>query len=157
EEGTRQFLKENIMPLTKKVSDARDEILARIRNSKGQIDPRLSEQAQVDRILKNEYVEFNPNDYSPRFRKVFQIGNQDLVLPKHIDEAIKSIMDRDNKLPAHGVWDKSLKMFKFSVLFGPRHLAHVGLGGLMFMAIREPEALLHLWTAAKMVKDGTVP
>jgi hypothetical protein len=54
-------------------------------------------------------------------------------------------------------YNRSMNLYKFSVLTGPRHLVHVAIGGAMFAMLREPRTFAELGRAARMVQDHAAP
>src|SRR5215472_4499784 len=77
--------------------------------------------------------------------------NLDAMMPVHDPERFGSAGAR--RLSPTAVYDKTLRVFRFSVLTGPRHLVHVGAGGIEALMMREPFAPLYLAQSLKILKE----
>lgn len=89
-------------------------------------------------------------------------GPEGMLVDKNALSTLEAITKGSREgIPLKGAWDKSLRIFRTSVLTGPRHVAHVVFGGSMFIAMRDPGALRFypqgIKIARQMMKDGTIP
>lgn len=152
-DATRRFVDETVMPLTINAGEVKSALREVMRARYH--DPE-SLAAAVDQAMKKQYRRFDPaNPFSGD--KILTGHDNDVLLPKHVDQALDGLMGAQRRLPVKGLWDKSMNVFKFSVLTGPRHLVHVGLGGMMFGMLREPGLLRQLPAAFKIAKAQEIP
>lgn len=150
-DATRLFGTEVVQPLTRTAGDVKADLRA-IYNARGYTDEQVV--SAVERDIEKGFARWDPeNPFSRDTPRT--TSDADLLLPMHVHRAIKGLMGYQNRLPVKGLWDKSLNTFKFAVLTGPRHLVHVGVGGLMFAILREPGTLLQLRNAFKIVKGDS--
>lgn len=72
----------------------------------------------------------------------------DVYLPRDVVESMETMMGTKNtgalataeKVFQSAGYAKGMRLFRFSVLYGPRHFAHVVVGGLVSMALADPGA-----------------
>lgn len=111
----------------------------------------------VAQEINRTHAEFNPAQYTiPGLR---MNSKETWVMPKVIKRGFDRLIDKDHLVPAKGVWDKTMNVWRFSVLTGPRHMVHVGMGGLMMMMGDSPDALLDVGAAKNLMKgyrEGTL-
>ena len=132
---------------------ARGEALTR-RQLKAQVGEDMAGQAK--RLMSKEWESFNPETYG--ISNTARLGRPgELSIPIGVARSLKAMM-QDFKLPVAGDFlSKVNNIYKLSVLTGPRHIVHVGIGGMMMAMLREPSTILHIVEAAKMVREGRVP
>lgn len=152
-DATKTFVERYISPLGRRAGDIKDELRNSLRWKYNNPDELAS---AVDTMMQKNYNRFDPA-HPFTTDNVYAGYDNDLIIPKHIHKTLEGLMNYQNRLPIAGTWDKTLNIFKFSVLTGPRHIAHVALGGMMFMMGREPGGILELPKAWKMVKNGEMP
>ena len=80
---------------------------------------------------------------------------QKMYLPKALVGALKQF----EKERRAGLLAKGNKLFRYSILgLSPRYTAHILFGGTMMLALRSsPHALGMIGTAARAIRDGTLP
>lgn len=96
--------------------------------------------------------------YTPlNLNKMFGSGKvrlstaDEILIPNDLARAMDQLTP-NGQLPVKGLLQKSTGVYKVAVLTSPRHLAHVGVGGLMFMMLREPAAITKLAEAFNLTK-----
>jgi hypothetical protein len=120
---------------------------------------------EAQRLAGTEWEEIKPATYglksfatNPRFA-----ANDTIMIPKWLATNLHYMMPKDvaeqtHRLPLlSSVYDKSLRVFRFSVLTGPRHLVHVAVAGLLPLMMREPGSLTHLASAWRLIHEGNAP
>lgn len=107
--------------------------------------------SMVEREINQHYRAFDPTAFGPTYK--IKGGNTRYMIPKGLDKGFRSLLDTDGKLPTTGIYNKIMNVFKLAVLTGPRHLVHVGLGGLTMQMLREPGAVTDLARAYDLVKN----
>jgi hypothetical protein len=96
---------------------------------------------------------YTPLDLNQMFGsgKVRLSTADEILIPNELDRAMKQLMP-SKKMPVKGLLQKSTGVYKVAVLTSPRHLAHIAMGGLSFMMLREPQAISKLASAYNMTK-----
>lgn len=155
EQGMQMLIDDHLMPLTTTHGAIFDQYL---KIARGEVDSLAARGTSVDGyaqdLLKKEWVKFDPSGGWHQAISHFIKGNtDDLYLPRGVDKAM-SLMMRDKKIPVVGEQSFPMKVFKYAVLTGPRHLAHVMLGGGMFMSLDDPLAWRMLAKGHSMFKSG---
>lgn len=156
--GTVEFIDTHVMRYARTLDDVRAEYL-QIASDNAKLHPSISIPAEAERLMRKEWIEFDPNSFVA-MSKASVTHPANMVIPKPISNALFGrfgLVRGEGALPLKGAWDKSLNMYKFAVLTGPRHIAHVALGGMTFLMLRRPTALLEMKNAAEMVRNGTMP
>ena len=89
----------------------------------------------VEREMKKHWVEFKPESYG--FQKYYASpAGKKMMIPKGYDVALQK-MTTSSGLPFKGILDPAMKLWRFSVLTTPRHMAHIALGGMTMGALQE--------------------
>lgn len=148
--GQKAFIDEHLMPLTSTVEKELPSYVEAVRGTNPEIvGENLNGMARA--AMMKDYVPFDPNRYGwARFIKITK--GQELLLPKGVAKALDQMGGRG--LPFSGRALPGMGIYKMAVLTGPRHMAHVGFGGLTFMAVREPGAIRFIGAAHRMLKNG---
>jgi hypothetical protein len=79
-------------------------------------------------------------------------------LPRDVARNLQSFAKDTNRLFSNPVYRTGMKIFRTSVLYGPRHFAHIVIGGLFPIAMAEPTAFLELaksWPHWSALMHGT--
>lgn len=79
-------------------------------------------------------------------------------LPKDVARNLQSFAKNENRLFSNPVYRGGMKIFRTSVLYGPRHWAHIVIGGLMPISLAHPGAYLDMVRAFphfRALMDGT--
>lgn len=151
--ATREFINNWVMKFAESKMAKEEEYRNMVRD-----DPRVptsSVAAEAKRRFDKEYEAFDPEKYG--VRRYINVNSADsLVVPKGVARSLR-MMEKQYKLPLSGVYSKALNVYKFSVLTGPRHMVHVGIGGLTMAMLREPRTLLYLREASRMIREGQAP
>jgi len=112
-------------------------------------------EAAIKKEIESKYDVFNPSEYADGFDP-----EQQYLMPKAIKEGFARISE-GARFPFKKTHQKVTKVFKVSTLSGPRHLVHVGVGGVVMMAIRDPGALMtaitHPMEVWKTMRTGELP
>lgn len=154
-QGTQHFISQYVAPHTTTLDSARESISRAIDTSETVQGGRVSTANHVDSELAQKYWNYDPATGNVTH---VDLRNPDsLVIDKNFGKALQQLMGKENRLPLRGAWDRSMRVFKLSVLTGPRHMAHVAFGGAMMLGLRDPMALREIVSAAKSIRDGTIP
>lgn len=116
-------------------------------------------EARVHQLIKENYEDFDPQAFGVRPVDLGMKNNSvKLLLDKDAAKALHAMMDPNRFREMGKNWfHKGTSLYKFSVLTGPRHLAHVTFGGMMFMMGREPLAPIHFLRASKIIRGVASP
>jgi hypothetical protein len=150
-----------ISPHMKKVEDIEPQFIKLSRediNARRRL-PTRSIAAHAQALFNEEWETIKPEVFGlqdwggiGRFSKT-----DELVVPKWLATNLKSLMPKDQRgahvMSPSGAYDKALKVFRFSVLTGPRHLVHVGIAGLVPLMMREPFSPLHFRSAIRILRE----
>ncbi len=122
-------------------------------------DPSLSKEEAV-RKIEEDYVPFKSSDYGVK-RLSRSLGKDERLIPRHLDREMKRMIPRpENFTGVKGMWDKSIRGYRFAVTgVSPLHMAHVTFSGAMMMAGRtDPIGLMRaLPETMRMIRSGEVP
>lgn len=149
--GEQAYFNSYIKPLTVKTADIEHQYLDLAHRS----DPQLVGEKLLGRakqLQQKDYVEIRVDTRgAPHgWKSIINPSNDEgVLLPKEVANALDR-MSGDKEF-LHGKNLPGMNLFKMAVLTGPRHMAHIMLGGLVFTLVREPEALRFLkqgWEAA---------
>jgi hypothetical protein len=105
--------------------------------------------------LREDYVPVSEMGAKYLGRRTMDVlpNAEHLFLPKTMSKNVERVMGQMDRMT--GVVDKATGVYKFAVLTGPRHIAHVEFSNLMYMMLEEgPFPLLKMREAHKMIKDG---
>lgn len=149
EKGTRAFIDNHLMPFVKKRDDIIEPYLKIARDESGMIGEHVA--GQAERLMLNDWVRFDPEKFG--FGNFVSHQSEDTFIPRGIDRALSQLTDH-RSIPVIGDRSTAMKVFKFSVLTGPRHLAHVVLGGMMFGLLDDAGFISKITSAHAMVKQG---
>lgn len=158
-EGTVQFLDKFVLAKAKTRSFLDAEYLKTVSEGRYQARRRPSHglAAQAADELSKGWTQIRPDDYGLKEWPGGRYHAEDIYIPKTMAHHLKGLMPSDRhglaRLPMYGAYDRGLKVFRFSVLTGPRHLVHVGLGGLFALMMRDPTAPLQFYRAYRIVRD----
>ncbi len=109
--------------------------------------------ASASQLVKENFEDFNPGDYGLRKSHFGHQLDNAVLIDKDMAKTLHAMMDQTSFKQIGGHWImRGTSLYKFSVLTGPRHLAHVGFGGMAFMMLREPLAPLQFLKAARILK-----
>lgn len=110
----------------------------------------------ADTMIEREFVPFDPHQYIPTWKGA---PGDVYMIPKSIKKGFDMLMEGD-KMPLHAIREPLHRMFKVSVLTGPRHMVHVGVGGLVMTGLQDPGAAIELIAHApaifKLARDGKI-
>lgn len=111
-------------------------------------------------ILAQKYTPFSitAGRYLSR-REMSAIPDKELLfIPREMDRSLNRLMGQFARDGLKGAYDKVMKVYKYAVLTGPRHIAHVLFGGLMFMGLEQGAfPLMKIAQARKWIKEGLPP
>lgn len=102
---------------------------------------RYKDPALIRDHLKEEYAPFDAKKFTGHDMGLDP--GDEWMIPRGVAEGFDRLM-KGNRLPFAKVTDPLHRVFKFSVLTGPRHFVHVAVGGLVMMNLAEPGATLEL-------------
>ena len=155
-DATLAFWEDSLKPMLRKGSDLKDAVA---KEHQAMIEHDISATAVgvTDALIEHEYgmVPF-------KVTELINLAPEDVgldpaetyYLPKKMKENIEGLVGK-TQFPMHGLWDKTTKVFKYSILgLSPRYTAHILFGGTMLLALRiDPGSFALIGDAAKMVKD----
>jgi hypothetical protein len=96
-------------------------------------------------LMENEWQKFDFSRYGLR-RPGTTTRMGDWYLPKDLAKNLESWTQHwSDPVFSSRSYRVGMKIFRTSVLYGPRHFAHVVVGGLMPLAMDSPEAFTHLF------------
>lgn len=145
QEATKQYLDwmVNSSGAVHKAEDLRADLEKRYPN----------EPALVASHLKQDWVPFEPSQYIKDYK------HAELFIPRTISDGFHKLMQGD-RLPFKAERDPIHRVWKVSVLTGPRHFVHIAVGGLVMVGLQDPGAfteLAHPLALLKMAREGVVP
>jgi hypothetical protein len=158
QQATRAFLETFVLPVAKSAGWLHDQYL-KIARDDSITNPRLAthgvaERAQV--LIDRSWEKIDPQhyglqDWPAKFR------NTDMYVPKWMAKNLRALMPEERRGPSFlqpgGKYDTVMRVFRFSVLTGPRHVVHVAIGGLMPLMMEEPSAPLYFGRSLRVVLD----
>lgn len=102
-------------------------------------------------LIEKDYVKFNFEQYG--IRRIAQHKAGDMYLPRPMAEVLdyfNSEMSntKADKLLQSSAYRATMKVFRTSVLWGPRHFVHVVIGGLTALMLSDPSAILEFGKVA---------
>lgn len=105
-------------------------------------------EARARELLSRTWTKFDFEKYGVRPPKSLP-KRGDFYLPKEIMDNLESFTRGKGYKGVSGVFDHpvyrgGMRLFYTSVLFGPRHFAHVVIGGIMPLLMEHPSALLEV-------------
>lgn len=112
--------------------------------------------ARATELLNKDYDEIKPESYGLiSFTKPTSPRDK-VMVPKELSGIMRQMTKpayQGRALPLLGAYDKTIHVFKFSVLTGPRHLVHVAVGGTTALMLREPFAPRQFHRAISLLKN----
>lgn len=150
---TSRYISEFVMPHALPKEVVREELIQRVTDG-GRIRPSHGVMGEVNNILKREYKDFDPNKYGMKWANITREG---LVLPVGMDRALNMFERQFQYIPVRGIYDKALKVYKFSVLAGFKQFADSLFGGALTTVMYEPKALFKMRDVYALWKAGKIP
>lgn len=151
---TTQFLHEHVIPFAKDKAAVREQIIQQLTESGVRPRSSFGLMGEVERIMKRQYRDFDPVRYGMKWPSITREG---LVLPVGMDRALNAFTRNFQYVPIRGIYDRTMKVYKYSVLAGPKQAADAIFGGMLTVMLREPKALFKMRDAWTMMKEGRVP
>lgn len=110
--------------------------------------------ATARKLYTENYEDFKPSSIgaTPEPQTVGE-----MAISKDAMRQLRKITEPANKLLANKGVRMGTEVYKLSVLTGPRHLAHVGLGGLAFLEMRYPLAPRQFAVARQLLRGELDP
>lgn len=130
-----RFVKHFVMPRSKLHDD-----LTTSMGGPGMVDVR----SQVQREMGTQWMEFKPDVYG--MGQYFPKEGEQLMIPRGVARALDylKVSKRHPVGPIQAVKDKTMNLWRVSVLSTPRHISHITLGGMTMGTLRDPLFLPHL-------------
>lgn len=109
-------------------------------------------------LLRREWTKFDFDKYG-----IIHSGgagkSADIWIPKSLADNLTSFTEDTaaDKFFSRPVYQKTMRVFRTSVLYGPRHFAHVVIGGIMPVLLDDPMAITEfpkLWEMFKTISQG---
>jgi hypothetical protein len=158
--GTEKMIIDHVLPLAKTNDEVMRDLAPFIHRAEAAGPRAISSLAgSVEKIRADRWVKFDPqalwNFSTPRLRAI--ADESEVFLPKHIADQVAEMSKPPSTNALRQGYNRTTAIFKVSVLTGPRHLAHVTLGGVMFMLGRgHVDDYLHWRDAWQLAKDPTL-
>lgn len=162
-EGTRQVINQALMPFDKTHDQIKQTY---IKAAKRRIDSGRVKHTTVDQeaqaLQRREWVRWNPKT-GAEIPGTAHIRDTDHWIPRSMYENFTSFTRGgriENALAGSRIYRGSMKVFRTSVLYGPRHFAHVVVGGAMPVLMAHPTAFRELpkvWPMMRSMLHGEVP
>lgn len=160
QDAAKLMVEQHVMPFARKLTDLQREYLASANTIK--MDPRMDPRHISRADMEREWAPFDPTRYGV---KPSASGiREELMIPVGVARSLESMTRGFRpgsqglaRMATWGAYDKTMKVFKYSVLTGPRHLVHVGVAGMLGMMLEDPRSIQHLAEAYRTVHSGKVP
>jgi hypothetical protein len=160
--ATDEFLHTHVVPYMRTVEDLEGQYV-KIAKQDSNVRSRLptrSISGHAQALMNDEWTRLDANsfglaDWSGYGR--FSASSK-VMIPKWMETNLKALMpskdpERYHRLSPYAPYDRALRVFRFSVLTGPRHLVHVALGGLVPLMMREPFSPAHLASSLRILRE----
>lgn len=157
--GTEQMILDHVMPLARTNDEVMKDMAPFLHRLERKSPRGISSiGGSFEQIRGERWVKFDPaglwNFSTPRLEAI--ANERDLYLPKHIADQVAEMSKPPTSNALTRGMNRTTAIFKVSVLTGPRHLAHVTLGGVMFMLGRAHiDDFLHWKEAIDLARDPT--
>jgi hypothetical protein len=160
-QGTAQFLSTFVLPRAKTIVelDAQFRKIAALERNVRRRPAAYTLSAHASELMNVEWRTIKPEqfglaDWGGYGR--FTTGDQ-LMIPRAMADNLEKLnpgyRSRGEALPLYGAYDKVLKVFRFSVLTGPRHLVHVAVAGMVPLMMESPLAPRYFPDAIRILKE----
>lgn len=156
EKSTHEYITRFVEPLSKPAGSLEPSYrrLASDSTSTSPLSPADSIPARAQRLMNGEWVKFDPAKYGISHSPASTA--EDTLIPRWVDNALSS-MTKSNRIKPIGAYDKLMRVYKFSVLTSPRHVAHVFFGGMVMATADTPSMFLQLKPAWDIIRSGSLP
>ena len=151
---TDQFINENVMKWARPKDEVISELADTVRQSATDIRPSFGIAGEVDKLLHRSWRDFDPAKFG--MKHVASTRNA-LVVPVGVDRALNAFTRGFQYIPLRGVYDKGMKVYKYSVLLGPKQFSDVVFGGMLTVLLREPKAVFKMKEAIRLWKMNELP
>lgn len=106
----------------------------------------------VTKLMRDNFVPFKPSSYGLNDTDLPDTF-KDLVVDKDTDKILREMVTPSKLIQMGGrVVTKGTSLYKFAVLTGVRHWAHVTFGGLAYMMLAAPLAPFEFFNAVKVMR-----
>lgn len=116
------------------------------------------DESRIATEIKDNYVDFKPKDFAEGYDPAAKYK-----MPKALKEGLDRL-HRGSRVPFKKIEDPLMRVFKISVLSGPRHFVHVAFGGMVMQTLDSPMATLEtlshpleLWKAVRSTNPEDWP
>jgi hypothetical protein len=158
--GTREFISNFVNPSLMKQKDVFPAYLDRARalEASGRARTFSSTQLHAVQLMQKEWMPFDAKGRGMRGSISTLSDPTQTLIPANLSSQIASIMKQGNIIESLGglgkAYESSMKVFRTSVLYGPRHFAHVVIGGLMPLMLDNPMSAFQVVKAFRAM-EGT--
>ena len=161
-QGTRQVIHDALLPYSKARADLLPEYTARAqrRLDTGRVRYSTLDQ-ETEALLKRDYVKWNPKTGATIPGAHHRPTDQ--YIPRDLYENFRHYTQGgqvDKFITGSKLYRGTMRVFRTSVLYGPRHFAHVVIGGLMPVAMAHPTAFRYIprvWPVMSEILKGRMP
>lgn len=159
EEANRLFIQDFVLSRAKTSAELEDMYLKLARQAPRRAATHgVSGHAML--LQRREWTTIHPESYGLQTWPG-RFNAEELWIPKWMEYQMGGLMhdplsNRSFFRPG-GTYDRVMRVFRFSVLTGPRHVVHVAVAGLLPLMMREPTSVLHLksaWDIIQKTKRG---
>ena len=108
-------------------------------------------------LLHKEWAEFDFDNYGIK-RGTGALKSDSVWIPKSMADNLTQFQEgnRADQLLSNRAYQTTMKVFRTSVLYGPRHFAHVVIGGIMPLLLDDPMAITEFPKMWQMFKQLTL-
>ncbi len=154
QEAVESLINEHIIPqFTVSKAEKMKEFTTAITTVADKLHLHVTPAERAAQLIQEEFEDFNPDEFGVRRARFGHTGGNSLLIDKSVASALRKMTTNSEPTFTGKRWlMRGTSLYKFSVLTGPRHLAHVAFGGLAFMEGREPLAPLQFLRAAKILQ-----
>lgn len=136
-------------PLTKSAEDVRAEAIRELTIRDPKLRPGILPEHYVQKFIDKNYAEYNPEKYGITRADLKMLPGETRYLPRNLVKSLDTFYPDQGPLSTiRKAYQSPLRVWRFSVLAGPRHLTHMTVSGLAFQMIEEP-GILPSWERIK--------
>lgn len=148
---------DHLKPLTKSAEDVRAEAIKELTIRDPKLRPGILPEHYVQQWISKNYAEYDPTKYGITRADLKMLPGETRYLPRNLVKSLDTFYPDQGPLSTlRRAYQSPMRVWRFSVLAGPRHLTHMTVSGLAFQLIEDP-GILGSWdrikTAASMARN----
>jgi len=107
----------------------------------------------AQQLVEENFKDFSPHDFGVRNVKFKNVEGREMLIDSDTHRVLRQLSEpwEYNRMGSKTMI-RGHSIYKFAVLTGPRHWAHVTFGGMMFMMLSEPQAVLKIGQAYRIMR-----